>query len=77
MEITEAIRKFILDYEVDMENNVESIKLEIDPKAEIYWMKDTSLKYSEWYQAEKIANYLTEDLWDAVQNFPFGTKLSS
>ena len=60
-----------------MNNNNESIKLEIDPKAEIYWMKDTSLKYSEWYQAEKIANYLTDNLWDTVQDFPYGIKLSS
>ena len=75
--IDASIIDFIDKYITETNANDESIKLTIDPIADIYFLKGTSLKYSEWAEAKIIANFLTEDLWDNALEFTYGNRPTS
>ena len=75
--IDASIVDFIDKYITETNAYDESIKLTIDPIADIYFLKGTSLKYSEWAEAKIIANFLTEDLWDNALEFTYGHRPTS
>ena len=75
--IDASIIDFIDKYITETNAYDDSIKLTIDPIADIFFLKGTSLKYSEWAEAKIIANFLTEDLWDNALEFTYGHRPTS